>query len=196
MDQTKPTATGKIVGALIIGLIIGFALGAFWESRRSGVPLPSEGLATGKETTAASVAAVAPEKVAPEKTEMKTETKKTETVSAPSLVATPVIEKFISPALVFVENQSAGGLVEVTRVKSATPVWVAVRELKSGIVGNILGARRILAGENSAVPVELLRPTLKGGSYVVMLYTDNGDPAFNYREDILIPEVQGAFVAE
>lgn len=189
MDTTKPTATGKIVGALVIGLIIGFALGAFWQSRRTGIPYESESLATTEKNTAAVVGGTAITPVVSE------QTKTTET---PVLTVTPqvVVEKTTSPTLVFVENQSAGDLVEVTRVKSAVPVWVAVRDLKGGVAGNILGARRIAAGENSAIPVELLRPTVKGGNYVVALYTDNGDPAFNYREDILIPTVQGAFVAE
>lgn len=190
MDQTTPTATGKIVGALVIGLVIGFALGAFWQSRRDASSVVSESLA-GTESSAA-VAAT------PENTSV-VDVKVDVGSAAGTAVVIPVIAPPVPPSsasLIFVENQSAGTIVEVTRVKSAAPVWVAVRELKGGIAGNILGVRRVVAGESSAVSIELLRPTVKSGSYIVALYSDNGDPAFNYREDILIPGVQGAFVAE
>ncbi len=186
MEQTPSNPTAKIVIALVIGFIVGFALGAFWQSRRAA-SYDSEGLAGKEEKNAAAVAVVAP--VVPEKPQ-------TAEIPKVKVGATPVLEKVVSPFLVFVENQSAGTIVEVTRVKGDSPVWVAVRELKGGVPGNILGARRVAAGENSAVSVELLRPTAQGGSYVVVLYSDNGDSAFNYREDTLISGVQGAFVAE
>ncbi len=196
MDQTKPSATGKIVGALVIGLIIGFALGAFWESRRTSTPAVSESLAEAESSAAAAAsAATTPAPAASENTSV-VDVKVDTGVAGVTAVVVPVTSSAPVSAVVFVENQSAGTIVEVTRVKSAAPVWVAVRELKGGIAGNILGVRRVGAGETSAVSVELLRPTVKGGNYIVALYADNGDPAFNYREDILIAGVQGAFVAE
>ena len=200
MDQTKPSATGKIVGALVIGLIIGFALGAFWESRRSGMPAVSESLAGAESSAAVAVSPIA-EKMPIEGTNEKpmvVDVKINADSSAGTAVVVPVVTPTVavSAAVVFVENQSAGTIVEVTRVRSAAPVWVAVREMKGGVAGNILGVRRVVAGETSAVSIELLRPTVKGGNYIVALYADNGDPAFNYREDILISGVQGAFVAE
>ena len=86
-------------------------------------------------------------------------------------------------------------MVEVTRVKTGIPIWVAVRELKAGVAGNILGVHKVQPGD-TPVSVELLRPTVKGGSYLVGLYNDIGDPAFNYREDTMVSGVQGVFVAE
>ncbi len=190
MEQTPttPSATGKIVAALVVGLIIGFALGAIWQARRSAVGMPSEGMAIGEstkkeETTAAAASAfpVAPNTV--------------KESAAPAVDAAAPEMKAETLPLVFVENQSAGVLVEVTRVKTAVPAWVAVRELKAGIAGNILGVHKAQSGD-APVSVELLRPTVKGGSYLVSLYNDIGDPAFNYREDTLVSGVQGAFVAE
>ncbi len=179
MQPTVQNATAKIVSALVIGLVVGFALGVFWESRRGG-NYPTDSLAAAEQST--DMTAVVP--------------KSASTQNETTVLSVGIKEATTTPSMVvMVENQSAGASVEVTRVKSALPVWVAVREMNGGVAGNILGAQRIPAGEQS-VSIELLRPTVKAGSYAIALYADNGDPAFNYREDILIPDVQGAFVAE
>lgn len=190
MEQTTttPNATGKIVAALVVGLIIGFVLGALWQARRSVLGMPSEGIAVvdtvEKEGTTAAAASALPVVVNAVKEPV-----------VPKVTATVPEMKAETLPLVFVENQSAGNAVEVTRVKTAMPVWVAVRELKAGVAGNILGVHKVQPGD-TPVSVELLRPTVKGGSYLVALYNDIGDPAFNYREDTVVSGVQGAFVAE
>jgi hypothetical protein len=61
-------------------------------------------------------------------------------------------------------------------------VWVAVRELSAGELGNVLGAVRV-GGPRSNVSIPLLRATEAGHQYAVELYRDdnNGvfDPAVN-----------------
>lgn len=82
-----------------------------------------------------------------------------------------------------VSNQSAGSSVLIESVTVPPPgVWVAVREIDGGTLGNILGAVRA-KGPRSAFMVPLLRNTKPGTTYAVELYRDNGDELFNAGSD-------------
>lgn len=190
MEPATQNTSGKIIVSLIIGLILGFAAGAFWESRRSAVELPqSESMVKTSGDTAATAAGTSTIVVSTEK-----RTTSAENLSA--VVSAPLSSQAgTSTASLLVENQSAGASVEVTFVSVAWPVWVAVRELKNGVQGNILGAARVGAGTNGTV-VRLLRSTVAGGHYAVVLYRDIGDQTFNYKEDVLIEGVRSEFIAE
>ena len=101
-----------------------------------------------------------------------------------------------SDEVVVVEAQKAGESVTVKSVAVDEATWVAVREDKDGSLGNILGARRIEAGTQADVVVELLRPTLSGSTYHVVVYRDIEAPSFNYKEDVLVEGVDKTFIAE
>lgn len=183
---TTPSASGKIITALIIGLLVGFAMGVFWQNRRTSVAVNKEetkevstelsGMG-GKESMALAEAGAK----SLVETGVKAEAKKTETA-----VATGGLS---------VADQKAGSLVEVTGVDARETLWVAVREEKDGNIGNILGARKVVAGAGQKVSVELLRPTTLGGTYLVTVYRDAGKPDFNSREDVLVEGVGGRFTA-
>lgn len=82
-----------------------------------------------------------------------------------------------------VADQSAGMVVNIESVTVPPPgVWVAVREVVSGELGNVLGAERV-GGPRSHVSVSLLRATEPGRSYAVQLYRDNGDDVFVIADD-------------
>lgn len=191
MEPQTNSATAKIVSALIIGLIVGFVAGAFWQERRLSNELPSGGVAAGDEGP------VMPEK----KMELKQGAAATGSIQPSPMVKESKAEPQamsaagVPTASLLVEDQTAGASVEVAQVVTSEPVWVAVREEKDGKLGNILGVRRIHAGTNTAVVVELLRPTISGASYAVVLHNDAGDAAFNYREDVVVDGVKGRFTA-
>lgn len=82
-----------------------------------------------------------------------------------------------------VSNQPAGASVLVESVTVPPPgVWVAVREVTNGQLGNILGAARA-KGPRSNIRVPLLRNTEPSHAYAVELYRDDGDGAFNTNTD-------------
>jgi hypothetical protein len=165
------SAATKVIVALIIGLLIGFAAGAFWQERRL------------------SSVAVSPD-------ETMTENGGTQKELAANGVAS--VSSAVAPAgfSLFAEDQNAGAAAVVARVSAREPVWVAVREERAGALGNILGAQKIQAGQHENVSVELLRPTSRGAAYFVVLYSATGTPAFNYRVDVLIEGVEGRFTAK
>lgn len=191
MEPTPSNASAKIVSALIIGLLVGFAAGAFWQERRSRSLLDdvssTQARETGGKAQTAGAAGGLLDAVRTEKTGgMKAATEK----SAMSVtMETAAVELQVA-------DQPAGANVQVARVSTKEIIWVAVREEKDGKVGNILGAQKVFVGDGQKVTVDLLRPTTAGGAYRVVVYRDTGSPAFNYREDALIEGVEGRFTAK
>ncbi len=89
-------------------------------------------------------------------------------------------------------DQPAGDTVAVTGITVATESWVAVREADGS---RVLGAARVAAGTKSAT-VELLRATVAGKGYEVVIYTDNGDRIFDMKKDALVSGVRDGFNAQ
>lgn len=80
---------------------------------------------------------------------------------------------------VSVSNQPAGGDVIVESVTVPPPgVWIAVRELNGGSLGNVLGAAKV-GGPRSQISVPLLRATEPNSSYAIELYRDDNNGAFD-----------------
>ena len=181
MQPENNSASAKVVTALIIGLIIGFGAGAFWQERRLG-----------RTEDAVSVAGKGEASVVAEKAD----TMQTAAVGAAGTEKEALANATVGNAAILATDQTAGGTAVISQVVAAEPVWVAVREERNGGLGNILGVKRILAGTHTQVAVELLRPTVSGKKYFVALHHDAGDPAFNYREDVLTEGVQGSFTAK
>src|SRR3989338_1724903 len=177
MEPTANSASGKITVALIIGLLVGFTAGVFWEERRLSSPaLPSDSLAKTLEGGS-------------ESADILISTISTSTTSAAVGSALPAKN-------LVVKDQSAGGRVEVENIDATETLWMAIREEKEGQLGNILGAQKVFAGVGQKVIIELLRPTVSSGAYRVVLYREVGDPAFNYREDTLVEGMEVKFLAK
>jgi hypothetical protein len=87
-------------------------------------------------------------------------------------------------AAVLVSDQAAGNTVTVASVETSESTWVAIREGVNGGMGNILGASRIDAGASNNIVVDLLRPTMAGNDYYVVLFNDNGDRMFDHKIDM------------
>lgn len=78
-----------------------------------------------------------------------------------------------------VADQPAGDSVIVESVTVPPPgVWVAVREVIGGSLGNVLGAARV-GGPRSQVVISLLRATEPGRAYAIELYRDDESGAFD-----------------
>jgi hypothetical protein len=120
-----------------------------------------------------------------------TQEQKPATAVTPSGSVKPSIQKEVpstppSGEMVDVPNQPAGASVAVRSVTLVKMGWVAVRDNE----GRILGAARFDEGTHSGV-VELLRNTVAGSSYQVLLYVDDGNKEFDLHADILVSEADG-----
>ncbi|HEY4516956.1 MAG TPA: hypothetical protein VJG64_03340 [Candidatus Paceibacterota bacterium] len=85
-------------------------------------------------------------------------------------------------------DQVAGMSIAVQSVTLDQPSWVAVRDAG----GRILGAGWFPVGTQSQVTVSLLRGTVAGERYQVLLYADDGDKKFDWHKDALITEAGGS----
>lgn len=172
MEPTANNASTKIIAALIIGLLVGFAAGVFWQDRRTGAEAVSTTVerndTISEEATASAMAATS---------NSNEDTKATTTVPA-------VMGNVSSFGKLTVLDQPAGGSVFASVKDVTSPVWIAVRDYTDSKVGNILGAKKVFTDARD-VSVELLRSTVAGKTYVIVVYTDRGAPSFNYKEDIL-----------
>jgi hypothetical protein len=88
---------------------------------------------------------------------------------------------------VAVADQAAGATVAIDSMSLTGSSWVAVRDERS-----ILGASRFEAGATSGT-VRLIRGTVPGATYQVVIYRDNGDGAFDFKIDALVSGVSDSF---
>lgn len=92
-------------------------------------------------------------------------------------------ENLVTGNSILVKDQTAGIEVAVERVVLTSTAWVVVREDDgAGKPGKILGAQLFDAGVGAG-KVELLRGTEAGKTYYAMIYSDNGDRAFDPKLD-------------
>jgi hypothetical protein len=94
-------------------------------------------------------------------------------------------------ATITVKEQMPGGTVSVEYVEISEDGWVVVHETEAGHVLNALGAARLDVGTHDDVLIELLRETNPGGTYAIILYTDNGNKEFEIRGDLPMIDVEG-----
>jgi len=95
--------------------------------------------------------------------------------------------KEIMSSLITVNDQLAGDSVLVSSVTLPVSGWVAIEDNLNGERGNTLGAVWLPSGSHSNQAIELLRSTISGSEYFVVLRSDpSGDHVFNRQED---PEI-------
>lgn len=83
-----------------------------------------------------------------------------------------------APLLLEVEDQPAGMEVAVSSIDIEAPgAWVVVHEVREGELGNALGATRVRDAV-TGLSIPLLRATLPGEEYAVVLYRNNDEPSF------------------
>lgn len=95
-----------------------------------------------------------------------------------------------------VADQVAGDTVLVSQVSLPAKSWLAVTDDNNGSPSYILGAQRVPAGVHSNIQVELLRSTLSGARYHLVIYVDDGDDMFDFRKDVLVTHSDGTELSE
>lgn len=180
----------KTVVAFVAGLLIGGLL--VWAFGSSSSEEENPNLDTAQKKI---------ENVAPQSATANDEGS-TETVASAPLGdkggrATPMMVAAGSGSIV-VENQSAGSGVALSAL--TVPVqdaWIAVHELRNGELANILGAVRYNSTEGLApTRVELLRDTVVGQTYSVVIYGGNGDRVFELGDDTPLVTPDGSFIQD
>ena len=89
---------------------------------------------------------------------------------------------------VSVSDQPAGDAIVVSNVTFTQSGWVTVRDDR----GWTLGAGRFEPGTHTNVSVKLLRGTVAGERYQVLLYIDDGERQFELEKEILVTRSDGS----
>ncbi len=96
---------------------------------------------------------------------------------------------------VSVDNQKAGSVVAVTNVTLSQLAWIVVHEDANGAPGWTLGARRYDAGIHLG-EVELVKPTVSGKTYQVVIHADDGDKQFDLKKDLPVVDASGKYIMD
>ena len=168
MSEVEREESKKTVVAFITGLLIGGLL--VWVFSSNGATAPE--------------VVVNDEEKKTESTEVKSEDIK-------------VVSETKAVGTIAVLDQKAGKTVTLgTLTFPAESGWVVVRDYMDGVPGNILGAARYNTEEGlTPAKVELIRETVKGSSYQVVYYTNEGAPVFGTTEDKPVVGIQATFKA-
>ena len=159
-NSEKSFFTMNVIGALILGLIIGFIIGAYYTRHESAGVNQNPG---GVMETASST----PESLA---------TSTTATNLYGDMAGHPEAENAKATVL----NVRAGNNVILDNLVIGSSYWVAVRDNPEGAkLPYILGARRMQAGSYTNVSIALSRNTVSGKKYDIVLYKPVGG-YFNY----------------
>jgi hypothetical protein len=94
---------------------------------------------------------------------------------------------------ILVRNQLPGDSVSIDSAVLSEIGWVAIHEDRNGVPGNILGATLFNVGRNRGI-VELLRPTVEGGTYYAMLHDEagRGENGFTFDHETDLPIIDSS----
>lgn len=173
--------TSKTLVAFVVGLLIGGMLVWAFSGPSADAPEPNATDETTQETT----------------TEETTTEESEESVSDDETATdTPTME--IGDGAVEVSDQPAG--MSVTLDRATYPVeegWIGVRDYDNGQLSFIKGVVRFSEAAN-LVPQDIVLqvPTQPGQEYAVVMFTEDGDNAFNPAGDVQIDQIFATFTAQ
>lgn len=190
VEITPQTSKKALVASFLLGALAGAA--GYWGVLTLGIPgiFASRGGAP----TEGEVASTLGEEIG----DLLRSTRRSAPQPAPAQDASGAAEPIArGPNTLIVSDQPAGGRVLVSMLDLSENGWVAVHEMtEDGSFGNILGARRFPAGKSFGEDIALLRSTMEGQSYAVVLHADDGNGEFSYNTtERPLRDASGTFIA-
>jgi len=176
-EQTQDSS--KTLVAFVVGLLIGGML--VWAFSGPSADNSNQEAMTEDTTEAVEETQAATDQAA---TESETATE------APTLV--------VGDGAVEVQDQPAGTSVSLDR--ATYPIeegWIGVRDYNNGQLSFIKGVVRFSAAAG-LVPQDIVLqvPTQTGQEYAIVMFSDNGDNAFNPAGDVQIDQIFATFTAQ
>lgn len=181
-DKTTQPEDKKTVVAFIVGLLIGGLL--VWAFSGPSAAAPSKMDDKKKDAPK--------EEVRPSNTEESKEDTKTDTATAPATTLE------VGEGSVSLSDVAAGASVPLSNV--TYPVgegWIGVRSYEGGRLGMILGVVRFSKEQGLVPPAIVLQTPMRAGTqYAVVMFTEDGDRAFNLAADTQIDKIFATFTAK
>jgi hypothetical protein len=190
-QEEKSVITTSMIIALLIGLVLGFFAGAWWAKRSASAGLTAIDTPIGEMASSTDLVMTdeTPNPASASGDVSSLPAAVSSAVTTPSKVSVALDKVAMpDPTLATLDNQPAGSVAMVKSVTVAKNSWVAVRDSLDGAIGNILGARMVSTGASTNVAVNLLRPMVKGNNYFLVVFEDNGDGVFDYKQDQMLQQ--------
>ncbi len=94
---------------------------------------------------------------------------------------------------IVMSNQFPGNIVYISALQATGRGWVAIHKDASGKPGDVIGNASFSAG-TAPVKVTLTQPTVDGGTYYAVMYSDNGDGVFDVTKDLTLKDASGNII--
>ncbi len=91
---------------------------------------------------------------------------------------------------IVMSDQYPGNVVYLSSVQVENPSWVVIQSDKNGQPGDIIGSAHFDKGINPG-KITLTKPTVEGGTYYAVIYTDDGAATFNAVTDLPLKDSNG-----
>lgn len=96
----------------------------------------------------------------------------------------------LSANSIVMSNQFPGNVVYISSITAEKSGWVAVQKDNAGQPGAVIGYSAVAAG-TAPVKVTLTEPTIDGGTYYAVMYSDIGDSKFDVTKDLPLKDTKG-----
>jgi len=94
---------------------------------------------------------------------------------------------------VVMSDQYPGNVVYLNSAQFENPGWIVIQADNAGTPGKILGQTYFESGINPG-KITLSSPMVDGGTYYAVMYSDNGDKAFNATSDLPLKDANGNII--
>ncbi len=91
---------------------------------------------------------------------------------------------------IIMSNQFPGNVVYISSIQATNAGWVAIQKDNTGTPGEVIGYANVVAGTNP-LKVTLSQPTIDGGVYYAVMYSDDGDGKFDVTKDSPLKDANG-----
>ena len=108
--------------------------------------------------------------------------------SAAGQIATASLNKIV------MVDQYPGNIVYISSVQVEKPSWIVIQSDKGGLPGIIMGSAHFDAGISPGGKMTLTTPTLDGGTYYAVIYTDDGSGKFDAVKDVPLKDSVGNII--
>jgi len=96
---------------------------------------------------------------------------------------------------IVMSDQYPGNVVYLSSVQLANPGWVVIQADNNGQPGAVIGTAHFASGINPG-KVTLSTPTVEGGTYYAVLYTDDGTGSFSAANDKPLTDSRGNVIMQ
>lgn len=115
---------------------------------------------------------------------------KTETPTPGDQTPTTTDTATLSLNRIVMSDQYPGNVVYLSSVQVQNPSWVVIQADKNGQPGDIIGSAHFDKGINPG-NIKLTKPTVEGGTYYAVIYTDDGSGKFDATTDVPLKDSNG-----